>query len=475
MAYEKINWKSGKTGGTLVNSTNLNKMDKGIYDNSIDIENIKEKNTTQDTKIAALETSSTDHQRRITQLENKSTQLETKNTEQDELITELRNKNNEQDELIAELEIEVNELKDNVLTNEVEGTSIHIEDSANARILDLEIEGNSYQETGENMPSPDYPSEVQTIKGNISIVVAGNNFFNDENLVTKDCTYINNNHSLTVTATYSYAYIQQKVENLVLGQTYYYYHSGDNATWLVVKNSNGTKIAEAYASKSVSFTAPSDGFVTISIYATSSSTSGTKTFTNLIVATEKNLSYEPYQENTTYIDLQDNEICKIGDIKDELDLITGILTKRIGKKVLDGSEEWFIGGENSYFYSVFEHIGISPKPNNEIKTTHFIYSKTNGAYISDSSLAISLNCLPNMTLEEFKTWLSENNVTVYYQLATPYEVNLGKIEMPKTINHVTNINLLATLESNMKLKYVRSANVVIENLAKAIIAVGGEV
>lgn len=58
MAYEKINWKSGKIGGTLVNSTNLNKMDKGIYDNSIDIENIKEKNAMQDELITELQNKS---------------------------------------------------------------------------------------------------------------------------------------------------------------------------------------------------------------------------------------------------------------------------------------------------------------------------------------------------------------------------------------------------------------------------------
>lgn len=40
MAYTRINWQDGESGGTPLSAENLNKMDEGIYNNSINIENL---------------------------------------------------------------------------------------------------------------------------------------------------------------------------------------------------------------------------------------------------------------------------------------------------------------------------------------------------------------------------------------------------------------------------------------------------
>ena len=47
-------------------------------------------------------------------------------------------------------------------------------------------------------------------------------------------------------------------------------------------------------------------------------------------------SYEPYKSNILTVN-EDVELRGIGDVKDELNLITGELTQRIGEIVLDGS------------------------------------------------------------------------------------------------------------------------------------------
>ena len=49
-------------------------------------------------------------------------------------------------------------------------------------------------------------------------------------------------------------------------------------------------------------------------------------------------SYEPYKSNILTVN-EDVTLCGIGDVKDELNLLTGELTKRIGEVVLDGSDD----------------------------------------------------------------------------------------------------------------------------------------
>lgn len=60
-------------------------------------------------------------------------------------------------------------------------------------------------------------------------------------------------------------------------------------------------------------------------------------------------SYEPFKSNILTVN-EDVVLCGIGDVKDELNLITGELTQRIGEGVLDGSEDWFVGAQQGNFY-----------------------------------------------------------------------------------------------------------------------------
>lgn len=187
-----------------------------------------------------------------------------------------------------------------------------------------------------------------------------------------------------------------------------------------------------------------------------------------------------------------NTLCGIGDVKDSLRVENGraILTKRIGKVVLDGTQTPVLstaGLENvTRFY--FQKI-ISSIKNSRCVSDYFKWSQTQSTNNSFNSIdepaihirdngteiGIKINKTIVTTIDELNVWLSENPVTVYYILAEPYEVDLGPVKMPKMFEDVTNISLISTIESNMKLKYVRSTNIVVNNLAKAIIALGGEI
>ena len=168
------------------------------------------------------------------------------------------------------------------------------------------------------------------------------------------------------------------------------------------------------------------------------------------------------------------EICKVGDIKDELDLTTGIFTKRIGKIVLNGSENWSLKTNPRRFDISSSTLGINnilygttPMENSLMQKCNrfrYIPSENWGNYYYYKNwLVISDNTSEISSLEDFKVWLSENNVIIYYPLATPYEVNLGEIEKQKTFKDVTYIDLLSTLETSIEADYCSNEVLDIDN------------
>ena len=58
------------------------------------------------------------------------------------------------------------------------------------------------------------------------------------------------------------------------------------------------------------------------------------------------------------------------------------------------------------------------------------------------------------TLAEFKTWLSTHNTTLYYELATPIEIDLGEVETLSTFEGVNNVSLDTNIQTNMSLTYL---------------------
>ena len=131
-------------------------------------------------------------------------------------------------------------------------------------------------------------------------------------------------------------------------------------------------------------------------------------------------SYEPFKSNilTTPSDL---ELRRIGGVKDDLDLLTGKLTQRIGKIVLNGSEGWESHTDKTntkVFRLTFknmkniDHHVISDRfPTNVSGDVEKISNTTNVIYV-----AILKSKADN--LEKFKSYLSQNPITAQYVLAT---------------------------------------------------------
>ena len=125
----------------------------------------------------------------------------------------------------------------------------------------------------------------------------------------------------------------------------------------------------------------------------------------------------------------------IGNVKDELDLMTGELTQRITEIVLSGSENWSQRGYGIFLIKLSElnsseantnwskisclsdNMPIRSHQDNKIYGgTH----NTNAISTGGDEICVNLRgeTTGSTTKEYVKTWLSQNPITVQYQLAT---------------------------------------------------------
>lgn len=214
--------------------------------------------------------------------------------------------------------------------------------------------------------------------------------------------------------------------------------------------------------------------------------SGTITFRISILkdttVTPTQFKYTPYQEETVDINLQGNFMAKItDDIKDKLKIENGhaILSKKVGKLVLNDIKSYIFKSATNAIdrfgipKSVFNNLNVKEINENNSKCTHFRYLIEDkiGTYktLTEAKQAyFDFAKSGTTTIDEFKSWLEENNVELYFELEEPYEVDLGPVKLPKNFKGVSNIFLNANLETNMKVEYVKDTQLVIDNLQSQI-------
>jgi len=186
--------------------------------------------------------------------------------------------------------------------------------------------------------------------------------------------------------------------------------------------------------------------------------------------------FETSKYSEYLIPFRNNFLGSIGDIKDKLILkynerdnkYHAYLEKKIGKAVLNGSETWFTSAATNtdYFYAYTSDYDNLIKWNSEssycnklsVSSERLIASsnvnndsismKTN--FEADSykiRVMIKKNRLSNDSLDGFKEWLLNNNVTIYYELAVLETIDLGVISMIRTFETITNVDLDVNLKT----------------------------
>lgn len=150
-------------------------------------------------------------------------------------------------------------------------------------------------------------------------------------------------------------------------------------------------------------------------------------------------TYEPYQAPTTYT-------AELGETVygGSVDFVSGEVNKEYGMITFDGSsdENWLYSDAYGWFY-IDNHFGDAYRNNSE---SDFMICNlgTQSPYVSVASLAdLHFACTSlthsrfafknsqYSTVEDFKTWLSNNNMIVVYKLATPTESAIpGRVISP---------------------------------------------
>ena len=196
-------------------------------------------------------------------------------------------------------------------------------------------------------------------------------------------------------------------------------------------------------------------------------------------------AYEPYSGTDYPLPTLEPLMSLPNGVCDEYDAVTGVETRRIGKMVLDGTENWNILSGQCNETSSFFYLGF-PMGGGIVDCTHLICrtivsgSETytyDGIYGNavGSTLYIRLNHSHNITTAEgLKEWLAAQHaagtpVTVYYELAEPVITQHDPATMPAIYPTTT----VYADTGEIDVAYNRDSNKIINQLTSAIIALGG--
>ena len=365
---------------------------------------------------------------------------------------------------------------------------------------------------GEPSPSPDYKQAITTLNGDIKIVQIGQNAYNIANRKNPDGypeISVDENDWVTIdNTTPTRHYVNFFTSNLKLKTDTDYAivlevkeASGDGKFILMSDDQDrgqfeetimfedigemGNNSVQVYIKKSKSsFEKSADGLR--SFIETSNGQSNFITFRISVVEdtsiTPETFVYKSYESNEYTIDLQDNELVKLtDDIKDEITIDKNgnvSLSKRIGKVVLNGTENWIFNesGTNYIRFTLFNNQENNKK---YVASDYFVSSSIDEA-VTDSADANRICAVSNqrlliklvndnvMNLDDFKAWLSENNVTVYYELAEPTKSNLNQLTNFKTYAGVNHFFLETNLATSFEIKYVQDLQKVISKQQEEI-------
>lgn len=275
------------------------------------------------------------------------------------------------------------------------------------------------------MPSPDYPSPIESIT-EISVTVTGKNLFDKDNATTQVGYFrpngaINNGGDSTITT--SYTSILPNTDMTISGLTLEWICFYDKNKNFIERVSGTLKTFNKNAYY-IRIQAPTNVF----------------DLSKIQLEKGQATDYEQYKSNSLTIDLQGNELCSLpNNIKDELIIENGRakIIKRIGKVVLNGSEKW---GQNvnqtkdntSYYYTyALDNLAKKTSQLGTLISNYFINQETfnidrEGISMSAAVpfLRLRINTNAASTAEELLTWLSTHNTIVYYELATPTEIEI---------------------------------------------------
>ena len=180
------------------------------------------------------------------------------------------------------------------------------------------------------------------------------------------------------------------------------------------------------------------------------------------IATE----FQPYQEKTSVLQLNAPLRSLPNGVKDKAYIKNNKLyvDRKVASVVFDGSNDE--GWEMTYGTSLFNrkisnmnalNLGISNCFVFDSRTAGMSGLEDNTFAIQSQYEAIFFKTSKFTTVEEWKTWLSNNNVQVDYALATPITEELGFVSIP-TFENINHINLYGKISTSFGITYLTNSH-----------------
>ena len=297
----------------------------------------------------------------------------------------------------------------------------------NAIFKPMLIEGTEaipFEPYGMKTPSPQYPSEVKVVTGNNVVSVSGKNLL-DTSMYSLGSINDNTGQNEESSSVYRFDEYVEVTPNTII---YLLKH-----LCIYFYNENKGFISSNITGNLTITTPPNTKYIRFRIFATDFSTFNPNDY---MVSYTQETHFEPYSKTDYPINLGTLELCKIGNYQDYIYKNNGnwYVHKEINKIVFDGSENFTIYSSNTS--RVVFLINISGDIANYVDTTkapnlicsHFVAVSQNKTWANGNISRYTANqkgiyftTKADETIDTFKTWLSSNNVSVYYPLATPTE------------------------------------------------------
>ena len=369
------------------------------------------------------------------------------------------------------------------IIGEASGAFISVQDSAGAPLPEFAAFGESTQD-GE--PAPDAQVDIVSIDKNLVVKSCGKNLaesFTNATYTTQwqPCFFVM--AELKPSAEYTISF-----DTTVANDIYVNENLSKTSAGIITKNGRNIvtfTTLDNLEKNSTNYNA-SNGWIVFKNYIAQSQALDASNV-QLELGVEAT-PYEPYKSTEAALTLADDfrgiPVAEGGNYVDEdgqqwiCDSVekyadgTGKHIQRVGSYTFDGTETWAktstwnnkscFGGINilNDIVRVSEYRTLA-----NIKSTHFVTKAPgtlsannidgigqggeNGIYISVYSLGIT-------TVEDFKTWLSSNKVTMFYPLAEPIETDLTAeqvVELEKLQTFATTTHIYASNGAGMALKY----------------------
>lgn len=154
---------------------------------------------------------------------------------------------------------------------------------------------------------------------------------------------------------------------------------------------------------------------------------------NIILTESDDISYQPYQESTYSIHSPIPLRSLPSGVCDVYDFESGAVIQRVGKIVLDGSEDWHVTATEEKTIKVQTKLSHKEEFNCKGSTVaisdsfpymtgsddieHF--RPDGGVPLGNFIVWINKDRLSSLDSDGFKQWLSQNPMTIYYELFTP--------------------------------------------------------